>query len=533
MVIRAFISSLLEELDEIDFETLFRNLLRSFGHNAIFERTRHGQGEHGKDIISLSRNNAAETVHVFQLKVREINTSRFRNEVKPELDAMIQVPITHSLVKGSEPLTYVLVSTGDFTPDASVEFDAYNKHNIKKGDPEIKLWNKSKLIDFFFSDLSSLSILIPSFQEEVARIWLNQKSKKYLREDWLKIVDKTLSSSQKHKKPLLVLGIAASFLATQARLQEEYLTAFDIYRIALVGIWATLYENEDEKIAIFDNLHNEYCMLIERFANEKKSVFSKKNGLHKGDNGVVETILYPIRTFSVLGALSYLAYFYGNTGNAEKESVVVVDSIEEIIKSNPSVLTPTTDWLRKDIAIAIVELCRNRRSFLAEKWIVKMLSNLNRRYIRSGWYPSKSIVPDEIIEDMFHFKQQKAQLPTSSLIPLLFQFCWKLNLSGVYEKYSKVFYDFRLLEFVPPEDTTLAEAELFKGNLAHGTEIERKYPHSFKDYRNQVNKLTFKPYSPLKKNRPCVLQMITDVHQHHVFPEIYLNFQIVADKTDC
>jgi hypothetical protein len=130
MVIKSIISTFLAQLDETSLETSFRNLLRSRCHTTIFERTRHGEGEHGKDIVSLSDSNGTKTVNVFQLKVREITTNRFRTEVKPELDAMIQVPITHSMIKGNEPISYFLISTGDFTQDASIEFEAYNKHNL-------------------------------------------------------------------------------------------------------------------------------------------------------------------------------------------------------------------------------------------------------------------------------------------------------------------------------------------------------------------------------------------------------------------
>jgi hypothetical protein len=198
-----------------------------------------------------------------------------------------------------------------------------------------------------------------------------------------------------------------------------------------------LKEGELDEIALFDQLHDEYCRLIERFVQENSTTLSKSNGLFNSDNGMVETILYPIRTFSILGALSYLAFFYGDTGNTKRERELV-SLIEEIINKNPSVLTPATDWLRKDIAITIVELCRNQRDLLAKKWIITILNNLHKRYLLSGWVPSKSTVPEEIIEDTFHFKDQKVPRPTSSLIPLLFQ-SLKLDLPAVYEKYPKCF----------------------------------------------------------------------------------------------
>ena len=87
-----------------------------------------------------------------------------------------------------------------------------------------------------------------------------------------------------------------------------------------------------------------------------------------------------------------------------------------------------------------------------------------------------------------------------------------------------MFYDFRLLEFIPPEDTALAEAELVQGNLVHGAEVERKFPHGFKEYCKQASRLSFKRYSPIEKKSPYILQMIKDIYQQYVFPEIYLDF---------
>jgi len=131
-IIPTLILDLLGELSEKELEVPFRSLLRSLGYSTIFERTRHGPGEHGKDIIALRKTDGVQTVHVFQLKTGDISTSRFRKEVKPELDAMIQVPIRHPMVRGNEAFEYKLVSTGDLLPEAAAEFDAYNKHN-KKG----------------------------------------------------------------------------------------------------------------------------------------------------------------------------------------------------------------------------------------------------------------------------------------------------------------------------------------------------------------------------------------------------------------
>ena len=524
MVIRTFISDLLRELNEKELEIPFRSLLRSHGYSTIFERTRHGLGEHGKDIVSLRGKEEVQTVHVFQLKTRDISTSRFRTEVKPELDAMIQVPIRHPMVKGTEPFTYTLVSTGDLSSDAAEEFDAYNKHNLRLGDPEIQLLNRSKLVELFYEDMVSLTIFTLSLQNSLARVWLDLKFKKYNRTDWFDFVTNVLNSNEQTERTLPFLGLATSFLASQARLQEEFFVAFDVFKIALVKTWAAICQLEKEKMAIFDQLHDEYCRLIEDFIKAVAVDSSRKEGLYHENSGVVESVLYPIRTFSVLGVLSYMAYFLGEKGDKKKENQLV-ELIETTIRNNPSALTPPADFLRKDIAITLAELCRNQRKLFAEKWIEALLENLYQRYIRSGWWPSESSSPEEIIENTFNFKKEnRKEQPTSFLIPILFRFCAKLGAQKIYDRYSASFDDFRLFEFVPPDEVALAESELAQGILEHGTTIQKRFPPNFKDYCDQVSQITFKRYSPIEKNRPYILQMITDVHLHYVFPEIYLNF---------
>jgi len=525
-IIHALISDLLEELDERELEIPFRSLLRSLGHSTVFERTRHGQGEHGKDIVSLLDKDGTQMVNVFQLKTREISASRWRTEIKPEIDAMIQVPIHHPMISGKEPTSYFLVSTGDFSRDAAEEFESYNKHNLKVGDPEIRLLNKANLVNMFFDDMSSLSIFSSSFQDNLARVWLNTKCGKYNSEDWLDFVNDLLGADENNTdKTLLFLGLCTAFLASQAQSQGDFFISCDVFKITLAKMWAAIYTPAEEKLAIFDRVHEEYCRIIDNFVERHKSDFTQKHGLYEDGNGVIESILYPIRVFSLLGVLSYLAYFLGSSGR-EKDENETVNLIEAIILNNPCTATPVADFLRKDIAITLLELCRNRKEDLAKKWIEQILENLHKRYILSGWWPSMSDKPEDIIDNMFHFKQEKRNgQPESFLIPILFRFCAKLDYRKCYDHYRPLFGDFRLFEFLPPDDITLAESELTNGVLKHGTTVEKDFPRDFEEYCTQVAKIPLKDYVTVKIMRRYVLQLITDTYLHYDFPEIYLTFE--------
>lgn len=525
MDVRALIGDLPAQLNEKEFEIPFRCLLRSLGHSTIFERTRHGPGEHGKDIVSLSDTDAVRTVNVFQLKTGHISTSRFRREVRPELDAMVDVPIRHTMVRGTEPILYTLVSTGDLSPDAAEEFHAYNERNVERQRPIVQFWNRPELVNLFHRNMASLPIFLPELQDDLARIWLNLKSGEYNRVEWSDFVAKVLDlNRQITKRSLLFLGLATSFLTTQMQLGAKHFIAFDTSRIALVKMWAAISHLNDETISVFDNLHEEYCSLIWHFIETCDKDFAREKGLYRDGRGFIESILYPLRTFSTLGTISYLAYCAGKQGKAEEETQLV-RTIETIIRNNPCVLTPPADSLRKDIAITLRELCANGMSGIAEKWIEEILENLHQRYIRSGWWPSESDSPQDIVENAFHFREEgKKEQPVSFLVPILFKFCVKLGARRIYDRYTPLFEDFRLMEFIPAGNTSISESELIQGNLEHGTTIEKRFPRNFADYCRQVLSIRFQTYSPIERNRPQVLHMITDVHSQYVFPEIYLDF---------
>lgn len=512
---------MLTKIDEREFEVLFRSLLRSLDHRTIFERTRHGPGEHGKDIVSLNDREKMSIVNVYQLKVGDISTNRFRTEIKPEFDPMFMVPISHPIIKGTEPKEYTLVSTGDFSPDAAIEFDAYNKYNIQIGRPEIQLLNRSNLIKLFYDNMESLPIFATSLHNDFARIWLNIQSDQYNRLDWFDFVDKCLQIRENEGKPFLFLGLSTAILSTQAYSQNKFYVAFDVFKISLVKIWILLSHFQNMELNFFDSLHKEYYNTIQNYVDKNVDHLTEREGLFFEENGVTESIGYPIRTFSTLGTLAYMAYFLGKTGNKKKEKQIV-ELIETIINNNPSISTPVADYLRKDIAITLTELCRNRKELLVEKWINNLLENLYQRYIRSGWYPSISEKAEDIVENAFRFKGQNGQ-PESFLIPILFKFCAKIGLRNIYEHYRVLFNDFRLLEFIPPDDIDLAESEIFQNKISHGATIRKYYP-DFDNYCGEINSIGFKKYSPIDKGRSYVLQLITDVYLHYVFPEIYLTF---------
>ena len=105
-----------------------------------------------------------------------------------------------------------------------------------------------------------------------------------------------------------------------------------------------------------------------------------------------------------------------------------------------------------------------------------------------------------------------------------FHICAKMELKEIYEHYRPLFEDFILREYNPPEDLEFAESILIQGTLDYGTTVDKKYPEKFSEYCLQFSKIQSSNYPAIIKNRKYILQLISDVHSHYVFPEIYLDF---------
>jgi hypothetical protein len=509
----------ISQLNKNEFEIPFRSLLRSMNHFTIFHKTYNGSGEHGKDVISFWEKNNKQTVYFFLIKTKDISTKRFRTEVRPELTTLIEVPFVNELIKKGAKIKYFFVSTGSLSREAFNEFEAFNNQNLKNGHPEVKLWNKSKLVTLFFENLKS-SFMFSSIIDDFTRYLLNVKSAKYKRLEWSTFIDKILAN-RNNQGQLPGLGLATVLFFFQAYLNNQKFVAFDIFKISLVKMWQTFSRSGNYDLGFFDQFHREYIIMLERFVKELENKLLGNQGLFDETKGVLEAILYPIRTFSVLGIISYLSYFWRlNENKAKQEEYLRL--IKSVIIKNPSSLIPPVDFFRKDIAITLLELCKNNNESFATEWISRLFYNINQRFIKNGWWPVDSNKLKEIIEHTFGFTEKNT--PSSYLLTMLFRFCAKINKKEIYNKYRVVFEEFKLFEYLPPKNTKRAELEFLNGRLVSGSTILKALPSDFSRFSIQTANIKMKKYTPIKNNRPYILQLISDVHGDYVFPEIYLDF---------
>lgn len=127
-MIERLIENWLTNANERGYEVPFCQLLMTEGHR-IIHLNRHSPMEQGKDIISLDEEGR---VCGFQLKGGDINLTRWRKEVHPEIVELIETQVEHPAVKSAHARPFV-VTNGRYAEEVVHAINTLNRGNAKRG----------------------------------------------------------------------------------------------------------------------------------------------------------------------------------------------------------------------------------------------------------------------------------------------------------------------------------------------------------------------------------------------------------------
>ena len=129
------IENWLDKATEKSFQQPFCYMLSAEGHT-IIHSTRHTAMEMGKDIITIAPDRIP---CAFQLKSGNISLAKWRNEVNPQIDALVCGQINHPSVDTSEHHRSYLVTNGRIEEEVSREIDDKNRGWANQGLPGFHL----------------------------------------------------------------------------------------------------------------------------------------------------------------------------------------------------------------------------------------------------------------------------------------------------------------------------------------------------------------------------------------------------------
>ena len=136
----------LTNVNELGYQIPFCEALLAHGFT-ILHVSRHGRGEHGKDVIARDQEGHLTT---FQLKGGDINLGAWR-DIRGEVEELVQLPVMLPGVAADEAHAPILVTNGELTGDAVQNIREYVDAWERAGHPRMEVWQKGQLLQKFLS----------------------------------------------------------------------------------------------------------------------------------------------------------------------------------------------------------------------------------------------------------------------------------------------------------------------------------------------------------------------------------------------
>ena len=133
----------LDSANELGYQPLFCEWLVTNGYVLKYS-IKNTHFEQGKDVVAVSSDG---TPYAFQLKGGNINLKRWRDEVRPEIDALIGTAIQHPDIDKAKPHVSYLVTNGEIEDNVRVEIVGYNEGAWK--DTPLRYWTRGDLLNGF------------------------------------------------------------------------------------------------------------------------------------------------------------------------------------------------------------------------------------------------------------------------------------------------------------------------------------------------------------------------------------------------
>jgi hypothetical protein len=157
------IENWLTNVNELGYQLAFGQVLLSQDYT-ILHMSRHGRGEHGKDIIARARTGE---VFTFQLKGGDIDLPSWR-AIRGEVEELVRLPARRAGHRTITEHIPVLVTNGEVVGDAMDNIEYFAETWERAGAPRLQVWQKGEVFKMFLDAHGSfLPKELPNFRRFV------------------------------------------------------------------------------------------------------------------------------------------------------------------------------------------------------------------------------------------------------------------------------------------------------------------------------------------------------------------------------
>jgi hypothetical protein len=219
--------------DERSYQASFVSLLIRSGHKIKYV-SKHGMLEFGKDIVSIS---PAGELSAYQLKAGNINLAVWR-DIKGEVFELTDVFRTPA-GRRRHPRRCFLVTTGTIDDTAREQLRDHNDENRDRGLPEIETVERDELIGSFLEVFTEFFPTSLGSFNDLVRVYLSNGTGPVDKPLFCSIL-RAIVPGRKGKaaalRTLSSLIVAAEFASTPFRLDENHISAMDVWILATCRI---------------------------------------------------------------------------------------------------------------------------------------------------------------------------------------------------------------------------------------------------------------------------------------------------------
>ncbi|MGH9195898.1 MAG: hypothetical protein ACRD1T_09175, partial [Acidimicrobiia bacterium] len=223
--------------NELGYQIPFCEVLVTEGLE-LLHVSRHGRGEHGKDIVARA---ATGELCTFQLKGGDISLSEWRS-IRGEIEELVQLPVRLPGISEDEAHTPVLVTNGELRGDAVESITRFADDWHRRGYPRLEVWQKGTLLRKF---LNAQGSFLPSGLADFRRfveLYVADFTDELPTDRFaafLELLVDSIDPEESHvrkRRALASVALVAAYIAGQYEREKNFVAATKAWTVAAANL---------------------------------------------------------------------------------------------------------------------------------------------------------------------------------------------------------------------------------------------------------------------------------------------------------
>jgi len=344
-MIEKLIENWLINVHELGYQIPFCEVLLTEKYT-VLHVSRHGRGEHGKDIIARD---SEGRVLAFQLKEGDIALPEWR-AMRDEVEELVRLPVATTLptLKTTEPHIPVLVTNGELRGDAPASIDAFAERWERDGSLRLQVIQKHELLNKF---IAAHGNYLPTDLQDFRRfveLYVSDPYNGLPRREFAEFLSKLTSSSissgrgRKTKRAIESMTLVGSYIIEPYERANNHVAAAEGWTIIAANIFQVVEREGLSQKAYESALNLLWLGLTKNLRNLRVEVLARKHFVEPNFILGETDVIRGVRTLLSLGWLSAASLVRELTTGRDEEKSEFANVVKDVLPT--LAVTGEADW---------------------------------------------------------------------------------------------------------------------------------------------------------------------------------------------